>query len=457
MKQMFEVSLDAAAMAELGIPVDDGDFGVDDLPPDPLAEYDGALLGIYDTVPVDGGSMRAAIDRVVGVRDRISGLQAEEYRALARLSALSREGAELFISPEADEARARELAHRSMVAELAMVARVSAPTMASRVAEAELVVHQFPNTLEELAAGSIGVGHLRVIVQHGLPLLDDQVRAEYEAIVLRQAVQVTPGRLRRLAELAAARLGTETFQERHERAAAGRGVRVVKVADGMSEIILLLPTVLAAGIWDRLTKQATILSRAGDPRSFDQLRVDLATELILAGEPSAADGSPHALARAIRAEVAIVIPALSLLGHSDEPATLAGQGPIGLAEATALAAEAPSMVRILTHPVSGLVLSVESYRPSEKLRRFLRIRDGRCRFPGCSRPANRCDLDHTVAAETGGPTTAGNLAHLCRGDHTLKHHGGWNVKQTEPGILEWTSPHGYTHTDKPDPTVHFAA
>jgi hypothetical protein len=24
-------------------------------------------------------------------------------------------------------------------------------------------------------------------------------------------------------------------------------------------------------------------------------------------------------------------------------------------------------------------------------------------------------------------------------------------------VLEWTSPNGYTHTDTPDPTVHFAA
>ncbi|MHA6667916.1 HNH endonuclease signature motif containing protein [Homoserinimonas sp. A447] len=155
--------------------------------------------------------------------------------------------------------------------------------------------------------------------------------------------------------------------------------------------------------------------------------------------------------------MAIVIPALTLLGEGDEPATLAGAGPIGLAEAKLLAAQVPSMVRILTHPTSDLVLSVDTYRPSEKLRRFLRIRDGRCRFPGCTRPPNRCDLDHTVAADVGGPTTVDNLAHLCRGDHTLKHHGGWSVKQLAPGVLEWTSPNGYVHTDKPDPTVHFAA
>ena len=458
MKQMFEVTLDAAGMAAAGIPVDDLDFGVDDLPPDPLADqYDALHEALYETAPIDGGSMRAAIDRVVGNRLRLSECQAEEHRALARLSALAREGAELVIVPEAGDHDAKEVAYRTMVAEVAMVTRVSARTMAARIAESELIVHQFPHTLEELAAGSIGAGHVRVIVEHGLPLADDEVRALYETIVLKQATQTTPGRLRRLAELTAARLGTETFQERHERAAAGRTVRIGKLPDGMSELILVLPTILAAGVWDRLTKQARTLFRAGDVRSFDQLRVDLATELLLSGDLDDADGSPHALAKGITAEVAIVIPALTLLGDSDEPATLAGQGPIGIVEAKLLAAKAPSMVRILTHPASQLVLSVDTYRPSEKLRRFLRIRDGRCRFPGCTSPPNRCDLDHTIAAEVGGPTTVDNLAHLCRGDHTLKHHGGWTVKQVEPGVLEWTSPNGYTHTDRPDPTVHFAA
>jgi hypothetical protein len=383
--------------------------------------------------------------------------QAEEHRSLARLSELAREGAELVIVPADADHDAKEVAYRTMVAEVAMVSRVSARSMGARIAESELIATQFPHTLEELAAGSISAGHVRVIVEHGLPLVDDQLWAVYECIVLQKAVSTTPGRLRRVAELTAAKLGTETFQESHERAAAERTVRVGKLPAGMAELVLVLPAVLVAGVWDRLTQQAKVLSRAGDPRAFDQLRADLATELLLTGDLDTADGSPHALARGITAEVAIVIPALTLLGHSAEPATLAGQGPIGLAEAKLLAAQAPSMVRILTHPTTRLVLAVDTYRPSQKLRRFLRIRDGRCRFPGCSRPPNRCDIDHTIPAETGGPTEVGNLAHLCRGDHTLKHHGGWSVKQLEPGVLEWTSPNGYTHTDTPDPTVHFAA
>jgi hypothetical protein len=36
-----------------------------------------------------------------------------------------------------------------------------------------------------------------------------------------------------------------------------------------------------------------------------------------------------------------------------------------------------------------------------------------CRFPGCDKPAEVCDLDHTVPFPTG-PTHASNLKLLCR-------------------------------------------
>jgi hypothetical protein len=169
MKRMFEVTLDEAAMVSLGIPVDDLDFGVDDLPPDPLADhYDALHESLYDTAPVDGGSMRAAIDRYAANRVRLAECQAEEHRSLARLSTLAREGAELVIVPEHADHDAKEVAYRTMVAEVAMVTRVSARSMGARIAESELIANQFPHTLEELAVGSISAGHVRVIVEHGL-------------------------------------------------------------------------------------------------------------------------------------------------------------------------------------------------------------------------------------------------------------------------------------------------
>ncbi|WP_163645151.1 DUF222 domain-containing protein [Mycobacterium saskatchewanense] len=41
------------------------------------------------------------------------------------------------------------------------------------------------------------------------------------------------------------------------------------------------------------------------------------------------------------------------------------------------------------------------YRPSAALARFVRCRDLTCRFPGCDRPADLTDIDHTIAYPAG--------------------------------------------------------
>jgi hypothetical protein len=133
-------------------------------------------------------------------------------------------------------------------------------------------------------------------------------------------------------------------------------------------------------------------------------------------------------------------------------AHLDGYGPIDDRTATILAARAPSFRRLLTDPHTGAVLAVgrDTYAVPADLRAFLRLRDETCRFPGCSRAADRCDLDHTRAWVSGGTTDATNLAHLCRTHHRLKHGTRWDVRQVgNDGTLSWTSPTGRRHVTTP--------
>lgn len=96
-------------------------------------------------------------------------------------------------------------------------------------------------------------------------------------------------------------------------------------------------------------------------------------------------------------------------------------------------------------------------RPGEQMRRMLRARDLHCRFFGCRAPAYRCDIDHTIDAAKGDPTSTDNLAHLCRGHHTLKHHGGWSVSQNKAGVMHWRSPTGRSYADRPPSRVRFTS
>ncbi len=138
-------------------------------------------------------------------------------------------------------------------------------------------------------------------------------------------------------------------------------------------------------------------------------------------------------------------------------ASLTGYGPVDFDSARHLAATAPHWNLVTRDTETGTVLSVETYRPSNKIRRFLRARDEHCRFPGCRVPVHRCDVDHTVDAQYGGKTSTTNLSHLCRGHHTLKHHGGWSAELRDDGDLEWNSPTGRVHVDRPPSKVRFLA
>jgi hypothetical protein len=64
--------------------------------------------------------------------------------------------------------------------------------------------------------------------------------------------------------------------------------------------------------------------------------------------------------------------------------------------------------------------AVTGYRPTTALQRFVRTRDLTCCFPGCNRPAEYCDVDHTIPYGARGLTHPGNVKCLCRKHHLLK-------------------------------------
>lgn len=75
------------------------------------------------------------------------------------------------------------------------------------------------------------------------------------------------------------------------------------------------------------------------------------------------------------------------------------------------------------------------------LRRYLRGRDGGCRFPGCTRHRH-VDAHHITHWADGGPTNADNLVLLCRRHHRLVHEGGYGVARHAGGELRFTDPRG---------------
>jgi len=134
-----------------------------------------------------------------------------------------------------------------------------------------------------------------------------------------------------------------------------------------------------------------------------------------------------------RAQVLVTVPVFSLLGLTEEPATLDGYGPIPPSMARQLIAEgAESFHRVLIDPRDGAPLEIgrTSYRVTKAQRQWLRLRDGKCPFPGCSNHSLDNEADHLLAWAHGGTTGIKNLGQPCPKPppapphHRLETHGG---------------------------------
>ncbi|QLD11402.1 HNH endonuclease signature motif containing protein [Microbacterium oleivorans] len=420
----------------------------------------------------DVATLAALVGDAEAAKDAVRFGQIREVRVLAAAGQL----AERQTAGASERVKAHEMALRSIAAELAGVFVATDRTLQRRIDEARDLVENYPATMVAWEEGLLVRGHVLVIQDAGA-IVPREVRAEFE----RQAIDLcqgeTPNRVRERLRMLAERLHPRPFTERHREAAAGRCVRVQPGADGMSDVVATVPTVIAEGIVDRLTQQAREIvharDRAGatepidppgssftdDERTIDQVRADVFSDLLLAGTPSldpTDTGDGNGTLGAIRAKVQVVVSALTLAGQDEHPADLVGRSPIDAATARALAGENTGWDRLLTHPVTGTVLECDTYTPTAAMKRLLRARDRHCRFPGCRQPAIRCENDHTIAASHGGPTHLHNLANLCTRHHHTKHHTRWRVRQLPGGTLTWTSPTGRTYQDNaPPPLVTF--
>lgn len=80
------------------------------------------------------------------------------------------------------------------------------------------------------------------------------------------------------------------------------------------------------------------------------------------------------------------------------------------------------------HDMANCIIDLEEYKEHtvagyvapEKVKAYVRGRDGKCIFPGCTRSAWSCQLDHRIPYDDGGQTTASNLYCLCAHHHNMK-------------------------------------
>jgi hypothetical protein len=351
----------------------------------------------------------------------------------------------------------QEIARRTVTTEIACALHLAERTAENLIGEAMLFAGPMVATLTAMRRGQISYRHGQVLMEQ-LSFLPVEEAQQFEATLLPLAKELTPGRLAVKARRLRERAHPDTLTPRVARAVQERGVWWEGRDDGMATLTWYGTAEQTLAAQARLTRivAAAADSENNDPnlpaeqrRTISQLCADAMADLLLTGI------SPTGTGTGITGTVLITVPVLTALGTGTEPGFLDGYGPVPAHTAREIAAGAPSFSRLLTHPETGAVLSVgrDRYSVPADLRRWLRLRDGSCRFPGCARPATRSDIDHIRAWQHGGPTDHDNLAHLCAAHHRLKHRTLWAVDTEPNGVLRWTSPGGHTHRTHPETTL----
>jgi hypothetical protein len=430
-----------------------------------LAAFSGADADRSDPPGVDplrnADPLRKLADDCLDGLANVARLEARTAALKVRLAAEYVQATRALASPAASpqERTAQEMA---LVAEVACVLTVSERAAGALLSECQALTTALPLTLTALQAGTISWQHARIIVAETTSL-DPAGAAALEAHFLDpdasnpargcQAGELVPSRFRAKARAWRERHHPISIEKRHTKSAEDRRVEYIPDRDGMAWLSAYLPADTAAGIWERTTAAARALQGPDEARSLTQLRADITAIWLLTSHITGtcttggmADGGTG-MAGGIpspRAQVLITVPVLSLLGATDEPATLDGYGPIPPSMARRLITDgADSFYRVLTDPRDGAPLEIgrTSYRVTKAQRQWLRLRDGRCPFPGCSNHSLDNEADHLLAWADGGNTGISNLGQPCPKHHRLKHSSSWKPtgasKDNPPG---WTSP-----------------
>ncbi|MFQ1002744.1 HNH endonuclease signature motif containing protein [Modestobacter sp. SSW1-42] len=396
-----------------------------------------------------------------------------------------------------------------LVDELALLKGISLGAATGLAERSLALVRELPATWAALADGLVDQPRANAIVRAlagqsqsaGGPV-EPAVVAEVEAQALAWArAGETPVRLRERTAAALIALDAAAADRRRKRAERVADVRVRSVGNGMSELIVELPTPVAAACRETVDTYARMAKDDGDERPIGQLRTCVTADLVLrpwdatrptvtahlqviaplpvlGGRPAepdeaesarvptdedaaSVDGAPitHQQLRDLLAQLDSLCPG-GLQAPTGGSLDISLVDPVtGALRATVTRPELERLVRrgcpdhpdgACSCPLADRPPPVDRYTPTPAQRRFLHARDRTCRHPGCRRPAARTDLDHVQSHADGGATDCANLCCLCRRHHRLKTHApGWRFTMTADGVLSVTTPSGVTRTTRP--------
>ncbi|WP_299299539.1 HNH endonuclease signature motif containing protein [uncultured Brachybacterium sp.] len=400
---------------------------------------------------MDDPQLSEATQHVWDAEKRTALCLADKYRALADLFEHDGGYEEVTELDDVDTLRA------------GLALRVTRSAAGWQLRDAYQAVHLFPQCLSALESGAFPAAWFQKMLKTSRQLSDSS-RKNLDIAVASWSPDITAERFFTLLKKLIALL-----EQREDRpdplSSLTRSVDLLpSVEPGMGTIQINgpIPDILAQ--WKQLDESARAVQAAqraalrdGTPIPHDPDGTVLDTgkalplsQLRFALMATAALDLDGVHVPAERFRLNITIPALTLLGASDEPGSLDGTIPLPPALARSLAGSTDTWYRVLTDACSGafLPLPADKFEPTAAMLEHLRLRNAQCAVPGCTRPvswASECDHIEECLRGTpgaGGLTEIENLHLLCWQHHLDKTNGlldptRLQTRPTEPGRTRW--------------------
>ncbi|MFT4085740.1 MAG: DUF222 domain-containing protein [Gordonia sp. (in: high G+C Gram-positive bacteria)] len=418
---------------------------------------DADLTPLHLGAKVDGTDRTAQVDRI----DRVVATQSgESYLMWLRYDAVADLIAAVAPEDPADARSADE--HRRMLDPRTRLAANLGTEMATSKDAAEHLLNlgeamrwRIPETGLLLRDGIISPRAFALIVLETDAVTDPDKLTDVDHRIahdIRLSGQVAAKAAAALARQTVLDVDAEGARSEREAAKKTKGVRsystrggmaVLEITDSAEKIAMAEASVEATA--DTAPDPSTGSGGAEDNRSRAERRADAAVGL-LTGDVT----GPGAKI------VVHVVTDGSTLEGGDTPGHLDGHGAIAADQVRDIAARPDTSVRPLdlTDLIDHGAQDSNPYRPTATLDVTVRALFGCCSWPGCSRPASRCQLDHCTEFNhddpaAGGPTCWCNLNPKCVFHHQLKTFGeGWLDDQTVDAHghiwTEVTTPYGRT-------------
>ena len=296
---------------------------------------------------------------------------------------------------------------------------MSPTSVADRVCVGEQL-ESLPRVAEALHSGELGYQSVSVLC-HLRDRLEDKKDLFDEDEMLGYARQFTVKDLRAICRVAWHVANPDGFFKEEEADFDDRRLHISQLPNGMHAIEGILDSVGGAAL--KAALQALARKLPDDNRSHKQRMADSLVELT----QHALDEGRLPKRAGVRPHVSVTTTLEGLKNEAGAPpADVDGTLPVSTRTLERIVCDS-TISRVLTAESTVIDVGRATRVVSGPTRRALRVRDKRCRWPGCDRPISWTAPHHIELVSRGGATNLPNLVSVCHFHHRQVHEGGWQV------------------------------